>query len=101
MSYVNSADFYHNHTPVAYRDEKLAPVPGWGMRAKYMAGPRMIGVGGFGQTVVPPPVSATPSWVIPAIVVGVGLVGFLIYESMKLETRLGEAGIGALERAWR
>ncbi len=36
---------YRNYTPVAWWDEKLAPVPGWGMRAKFLAGPKMIGVG--------------------------------------------------------
>ena len=36
---------YRNYTPVAYWDEKLAPVPGWGMRAKFLAGSPRIAVG--------------------------------------------------------
>jgi hypothetical protein len=37
-------DYYKTPQPVAYRDEILAPVPGWGMTPN-LAGPRIIGVG--------------------------------------------------------
>ena len=61
------------------------------------------------------PPGSTPSWVVPVIVVGVvGLVGFLIYESMKMTSQMvheqgvgktlefegGTAAIGALSRAF-
>lgn len=37
-------DYYKTPHPVAYRDEILAPVPGWGMTPN-LAGPRIIGIG--------------------------------------------------------
>lgn len=36
---------YHNYTPVAHPGEMLVPVPGWGMRAHYLAGGPRVGVG--------------------------------------------------------
>lgn len=45
MSYIGAS--YKTPGPVAYPDERWAPVPGWGMRPE-MAGPRVIGIGGLG-----------------------------------------------------
>lgn len=46
MSYIVD-DYYRNTGPVAFEDERYAPVPGWGMNP-LLAGPRRIAVGGLG-----------------------------------------------------
>ena len=48
MSYIANDNYYQNPRPRFYADEKQAPVPGWGVTPN-MAGPRRIGVGGYGD----------------------------------------------------
>jgi len=45
---------YRNYRPIAYRDEKLVPVPGWGMHP-ILAGSRVIGISGLGMAWEQPP----------------------------------------------
>jgi hypothetical protein len=48
MSYLQDGFvYYKNPRPVAYREEKHAPVPGWGVQPM-MAGPPWLGYGGIG-----------------------------------------------------
>lgn len=48
MSYLQDGFvYYRNPRPVAYREEKHAPVPGWGVEPM-MAGPPWLGYGGIG-----------------------------------------------------
>lgn len=44
MSYVVD-NYYRNFRPVFYEGSALEPVPGWGVVADVMAGPRIIGIG--------------------------------------------------------
>lgn len=74
---------YRNYEPVASWDEKYAPIPGWGMNARLLAGGRMIAVGD--DTVIsstpvispPPPPKSSVSWT--NILIAAGVAAAVVY----------------------
>lgn len=70
MSYVFEPNYYRTPRPVAYADEKFAPVPGWGVHP-LMAGSARQGVGALSDV----PAST--------LAIGIGVAGALLYLTLK------------------
>jgi hypothetical protein len=70
MSYVYEPTYYQNPRPVAYADEKFAPVPGWGVHP-LMAGAPWQGIGALSDVPV------------TTLALGIGAAGLLLYVVMR------------------
>jgi hypothetical protein len=77
---------YRNYTPVAHWNEKYVPVPGWGMRAHFLAGSPRIAVGDAAAPLLNPAIATwtpqQPGWWASRstgtkIVIGVGAIAIV------------------------
>lgn len=105
MPYANiqPGNFYQNpslqYGPMLPGQDRGVFIPGTGMNP-YWAGPRFVGVGGYGADASP--TSDLPKWVMPVAIGGVALfVGWIVVQHFKILSKVaekeGSAGVLKME----